>query len=344
VHGPASCKGQQDCKRCCCEPNLDLATSQAQDQGRCTRVSSAFCSVNRLEELAQDHKCPAKLLQLHGVLRELEMAKTIFKSLDPNFLSLFGMQPFVHLRDPTTMRHQQWISLASPDTRELELAKTVFKSLDPNFPALFGRQPFCSFAGSNNNVASTRDLFGVIRELALAKTVFQSLGPNFTFLDATSGSFAGSDNNAASTRNLFGIIRELELAKAAFKSLDLNFPALFKCKLLFIQWDPTAIWHRQGISLASSESWNWRKLFLKVLIQIHQPCLERNLLFIRRIINVDASTRGLVGIIIRELELATTVLESLDPICQPCSECNFLIILMNLLAQVALLLRELLGE
>jgi hypothetical protein len=82
---------------------------------------------------------------------------------------------------------------------------------------------------------------------------------------------------------------------------------------------------RQGISLASSESWSCQNLFSKVLIQIHQLYSECNLLFIpgvRQSLGSDKGSRwhhDRAG----EAKLFSKVLTQ---IYQPYSECNLLFI------------------
>jgi hypothetical protein len=82
---------------------------------------------------------------------------------------------------------------------------------------------------------------------------------------------------------------------------------------------------RQGISLASSESWSCQNLFSKVLIQIHQLYSECNLLFIpgvRQSLGSDKGSRwhhDRAG----EAKLFSKVLIQ---IFQPYLECNLLFI------------------
>ena len=95
------------------------------------------------------------------------MGQNLFsKVLIPNFPALFGMQPLVHSRDPTTMRHRQGLSLAS-SSESWDGPKLFSKDLIKCSSSI-RHATSCSLEGSNNNAASTRDFVGMIRELGRA--------------------------------------------------------------------------------------------------------------------------------------------------------------------------------
>ena len=66
TNSEALSSNQQSCHHAHYEPNLYQATQGTQDQGGQTRGKSPLSPYHRPEELAQDHRCDPRLLQLYS--------------------------------------------------------------------------------------------------------------------------------------------------------------------------------------------------------------------------------------------------------------------------------------